>query len=107
VGSQVEQGGIIRHGAKMLHAMASATVPKLTVVVRKGYGAGYYVMAGRAYEPDLLVAWPGAEIAVMGAEGMVGIAGRKMFGDAEPPAELKAQLLQMIPQNIKIFKSAQ
>ncbi len=58
----------------MLHAMASATVPKLTVVVRKGYGAGYYVMAGRAYEPDLIVAWPGAEISVMGADGMVGIA---------------------------------
>jgi acetyl-CoA carboxylase carboxyltransferase component len=68
VGSQVEHGGIIRHGAKMLHVMAAATVPKLTVVVRKGYGAGYYVMAGRAYEPDLLVAWPGAEISVMGAE---------------------------------------
>src|SRR5262249_26954975 len=56
VGSKVEREGIIRHGAKMLHAMASATVSKLTVVVRKGYGAGYYVMAGRAYEPDLLVA---------------------------------------------------
>src|SRR5205085_10779924 len=49
VGSKVEHEGIIRHGAKLLHAMASATVPKLTVVVRNGYGAGYYVMAGRAY----------------------------------------------------------
>ena len=47
--------------------------------MRKGYGAGYFVMAGRAYEPDLIVAWPGAEISVMGAEGMVGIAGRKLF----------------------------
>ena len=80
VGSKVEHEGIIRHGAKMLHVMASATVPKLTVVVRKGYGAGYYVMCGRAYEPDLIVAWPGAEISVMGAEGMVGIAGAKLFG---------------------------
>ena len=106
VGSQVEHQGIIRHGAKMLYAIASATVAKLTVVVRKGYGAGYYVMAGRAYEPDLLVAWPGAEIAVMGAEGMVGIAGRKMFGDAEPPPELKAQLTQMIQGHINIYKSA-
>ena len=59
VGSKVEQQGIIRHGAKMLYAVATATVPKLTVVLRKGYGAGYYVMNGRAYEPDLLVAWPG------------------------------------------------
>jgi methylmalonyl-CoA decarboxylase subunit alpha len=106
VGSQVEQAGIIRHGAKMLHAMASATVPKLTVVVRKGYGAGYYVMAGRAYEPDLLVAWPGAEISVMGAEGMVGIAGKKLFGDGEPPPEVKAQLTRMIQDTIDIYRVA-
>ncbi len=58
VGSKVEHAGIIRHGAKMLHVMSAATVPKLTVVVRKAYGAGYYVMCGRAYEPDLLVSWP-------------------------------------------------
>ena len=49
--------------------VSSATVPKFTVVVRKGFGAGYYVMNGRAYEPDLLVAWPEAEIGIMGAEG--------------------------------------
>ncbi|HMY58299.1 MAG TPA: carboxyl transferase domain-containing protein, partial [Pseudomonadota bacterium] len=106
VGSKVEHEGIIRHGAKMLHIMASATVPKLTVVVRKGYGAGYYVMAGRAYEPDLLVAWPGAEISVMGAEGMVGIAGKKLFGGMEPPAEVKAQIVGMIQQHIDILKVA-
>jgi len=76
VGSKVEHAGIIRHGAKMLHVMSAATVPKITVVVRKAYGAGYYVMCGRAYEPDLIVAWPTAEIAVMGAEGMVGIAAK-------------------------------
>ena len=69
VGSKVEHAGIIRHGAKMLHVMSAATVPKITVVVRKAYGAGYYVMCGRAYEPDLIVAWPTAEISVMGAEG--------------------------------------
>src|SRR4051794_20429195 len=62
VGTKVEAAGIIRHGAKMLHAVASATVPKITVVLRKAYGAGYYVMNGRAYEPDLIVAWPSAEI---------------------------------------------
>jgi acetyl-CoA carboxylase carboxyltransferase component len=106
VGSQVEHAGIIRHGAKMLHAMASATVPKLTVVLRKGYGAGYYVMAGRAYEPDLLVAWPGAEISVMGAEGMVGIAGKKLFGDQEPPPEVKQQLVSMLQGMIDIHKVA-
>jgi methylmalonyl-CoA decarboxylase subunit alpha len=106
VGSQVEHAGIIRHGAKMLHAMASATVAKHTVVVRKGYGAGYYVMAGRAYEPDLLVAWPGAEISVMGAEGMVGIAGKKLFGDGPPPPEVKQQLTQMIQGQIDILRVA-
>ncbi len=106
VGAQVEQAGIIRHGAKMLHAMASATVPKLTVVVRKGYGAGYYVMAGRAYEPDLLVAWPGAEISVMGAEGMVGIAAKKLFGGAEPDPETKKQVVETIQQLIDINKVA-
>ena len=71
VGSKVEHAGIIRHGAKMLYAVSRATVPKVTVVVRKAYGAGYYVMCGKAYEPDLIVAWPGAEISVMGAEGAV------------------------------------
>ena len=90
----------------MLHAMASATVPKLTVVTRKGYGAGYYVMAGRAFEPDLLVAWPGAEISVMGAEGMLGIAGSKLFGGGEPPPEVKKQIAAMIQKNIDIYKVA-
>ncbi len=106
VGSKVEHAGIIRHGAKMLHVMAAATVPKITVVVRKAYGAGYYVMCGRAYEPDLLVAWPTGEISVMGAEGMVGIAGKKMFAGAEPPPEVKAQIVETLQKNIDIFKVA-
>jgi acetyl-CoA carboxylase carboxyltransferase component len=106
VGSKVEHEGIIRHGAKMLYAVASATVPKLTVVVRKGYGAGYYVMAGRAYEPDLLVAWPGAEISVMGAEGMVGIAARKMFGAEPPPPEVRAQIVAALQKHIDIYRVA-
>jgi acetyl-CoA carboxylase carboxyltransferase component len=106
VGKEHEHGGIIRHGAKMLHVMAAATVPKLTVVTRKGYGAGYYVMAGRAFEPDLMVAWPGAEISVMGADGMLGIAGPKIWKDAEPPAEVKKQLAAAIQKNIDIYKVA-
>ena len=106
VGTKVEHAGIIRHGAKMLHAMSAATVPKLTVVTRKAYGAGYFVMCGRAYEPDLLVAWPGAEISVMGAEGMVGIASRKLFrGEAMPP-EMKQQLVEMIQGYIDVYKVA-
>jgi acetyl-CoA carboxylase carboxyltransferase component len=106
VGKDHEHAGIIRHGAKMLHAMAAATVPKLTVVTRKGYGAGYYVMAGRAFEPDLFVAWPGAEISVMGAEGMLGIAGAKLFKDGEPPPEVKKQIAAAIQKNIDIYKVA-
>jgi acetyl-CoA carboxylase carboxyltransferase component len=84
VGTKVEAAGIIRHGAKMLHAVASATVPKITVVLRKAYGAGYYVMNGRAYEPDLIVAWPSAEISVMGAEGAAEI----LFRDAPNKADM-------------------
>ncbi len=86
VGSAVEKQGIIRHGAKMLFAVAEATVPKMTVVLRKGYGAGYYVMNGRAYEPDLIVGWPTAEISVMGPEGAVNIIFRKQI-EAMPEEE--------------------
>ena len=106
VGSKVEHAGIIRHGAKMLHVMSAATVPKLTVVVRKAYGAGYYVMCGRAYEPDLIVGWPGSEISVMGAEGMVGIAAKKLFPGGDPPPEVKKGIVDMIQKNIDIYKVA-
>ncbi|AKV03638.1 Methylmalonyl-CoA decarboxylase, alpha chain [Labilithrix luteola] len=106
VGSKVEHAGIIRHGAKMLHVMSAATVPKITVVVRKAYGAGYYVMCGRAYEPDLIVSWPTAEISVMGAEGMVGIAARKLFGAEEPPPEAKKMIVDQIQKNIDVYKVA-
>ncbi|MFO0676699.1 MAG: acyl-CoA carboxylase subunit beta [Polyangiaceae bacterium] len=106
VGSKVEHAGIIRHGAKMLHVMSAATVPKITVVLRKAYGAGYYVMCGRAYEPDLLVAWPTAEIAVMGAEGMVGIAAKKLFGDAPPTPEVRESIVSRIQSHIDVYKAA-
>src|SRR5216684_4815939 len=106
VGTKVEQQGIIRHGAKMLYAVSSATVPKLTVVLRKGYGAGYYVMNGRAYEPDLIVAWPGAEISVMGAEGLAAIAANKMLQQSPEPEELKKQLADSVRPHIDIYKTA-
>ncbi len=106
IGSKVEHEGIIRHGAKLLHVMSAATVSKVTVVVRKAYGAGYYVMCGRAYEPDLIVGWPTAEISVMGPEGMLGIAARKLFGDAVPPPEVKQQIIDMIQRNIDVTKVA-
>ena len=82
IGSQVERQGIIRHGAKMIYALSEATVPKFTVVTRKAYGAGYYAMCGKGYDPDLIVAWPTAEISVMGPEGAVNIIGRKVLAQA-------------------------
>jgi acetyl-CoA carboxylase carboxyltransferase component len=106
VGSKVEAAGIIRHGAKMLHAVANATVPKITVVLRKAYGAGYYVMNGRAYEPDLIVAWPSAEISVMGAEGAVEIVMRKQVEEAEDPVAMKAQLIAEYRKIIDVYRAA-
>ena len=106
VGTKVEAEGIIRHGAKMLYAVANATVPKLTVITRKAYGAGYYVMNGRAYEPDLIVAWPSAEISVMGAEGVVEIAFRKVVEEAEDPAAKKAELIAGFREMFDVYIAA-
>ena len=86
VGSAVEKQGIIRHGAKMLFAVSEATVPKISVILRKSYGAGYFVMNGLAYEADYIVAWPTAEIAVMGPDGAVNIIHRKTL-EAVPEDE--------------------
>ena len=106
VGTKVEAEGIIRHGAKMLHAVANATVPKITVITRKAYGAGYYVMNGRAYEPDLIVAWPTAEISVMGAEGVVEIAFRKQVEAAEDPQAKKAELIEGFRKIFDVYIAA-
>jgi acetyl-CoA carboxylase carboxyltransferase component len=67
----VERRGIIRHGAKMITAVSEATVPKISVIVRKAYGAGLYAMAGPAFEPDACIALPGARIAVMGPQAAI------------------------------------
>jgi acetyl-CoA carboxylase carboxyltransferase component len=106
VGTKVEKAGIIRHGAKMLHAVAAATVPKVTVVMRKAYGAGYYVMCGKAYEPDLIVAWPTAEISVMGAEGAVEIVFRKQVEAASDPAAKRAELIAEYRKIIDVYIAA-
>ncbi len=106
VGTKVEEQGIIRHGAKMLYATANATVPKITVVLRKAYGAGYYVMCGRAYEPDLIVAWPSAEISVMGPEGAVEIIFRKQVEEAEDPAAKRRELIDGFRQIIDVYIAA-
>ena len=71
IGTEVERQGIIRHGAKMITAVAEATVPKFSVIVRKAYGAGLYAMCGPAFDPDATLALPTAKIAVMGPEAAV------------------------------------
>jgi acetyl-CoA carboxylase carboxyltransferase component len=106
VGTKVERAGIIRHGAKMLYAVSRATVPKVTVVIRKAYGAGYYVMCGRAYEPDLIVAWPSAEISVMGPEGAVNIIFRKQIEAADDPDATRAEMIEGIRQTIDPYIAA-
>ncbi len=102
IGSAVEKAGIIRHGAKFLHATASATVPKFTIVVRKAFGAGYYVMNGKAYEPDLFLAYPHAQISLMGAEGAVNIVFRKQIAQAEDPDARRKELVKLYQDRISI-----
>jgi methylmalonyl-CoA decarboxylase subunit alpha len=106
VGTKVEQAGIIRHGAKMLYAVSRATVPKVTVVIRKAYGAGYYVMCGKAYEPDLIVAWPSAEISVMGPEGAVNIIFRKQIEASDDPDATRAEMIEGIRKSIDPYIAA-
>ena len=86
-GTAQEYGGIIKHGAKLLYAFAEATVPKITVITRKAYGGAYDVMSSKHLRGDVNVAWPSAEIAVMGAKGAVEILYRKDAGDPEQLAE--------------------
>ncbi|MEN6525221.1 MAG: acyl-CoA carboxylase subunit beta [Candidatus Polarisedimenticolia bacterium] len=88
-GVRQEHGGIIVHGAKLLYAFAEATVPKLTVITRKAYGGAYCVMASKQIRADLNLAWPSAEIAVMGAEGAVEILLRRELAEAADRAALK------------------
>jgi acetyl-CoA carboxylase carboxyltransferase component len=87
VGTQVERQGIIRHGAKMITAVSEATVPKVSVIVRKAYGAGLYAMAGPAFEPDACLALPSAQIAVMGPEAAVNAVYANKIAAIEDPAE--------------------
>ena len=94
-GVQQEYGGIIRHGAKMLFAYSAATVPKITVVLRKAYGGAYLAMCGKDLGADRLIAWPSAEIAVMGAEGAVDVVFRKEIQAAADP---KAKRQEMIAE---------
>lgn len=90
-GSDQEHNGIIRHGAKMIYAYSEATVPKLTIILRKAYGGAYIVMSSKHLGADLNLAWPNAEIAVMGPDGAVSIVFRKDIEAAADPLAAKAE----------------
>jgi acetyl-CoA carboxylase carboxyltransferase component len=85
---------VIRHGAKILYAYSEATVPKVTVILRKAYGGGYIAMNSRHLRADFVFAWPTAEIAVMGPEGAANIVFRKEIAEAENPDEMRRQKIQ-------------
>jgi acetyl-CoA carboxylase carboxyltransferase component len=92
-GTAQEHAGIIRHGAKLIYAYAEATVPKLTIVVRKAYGGAYCVMSSKHMRGDINLAWPSAEIAVMGPDGAVNIIFRKEITEAADPEETRTRLV--------------
>jgi propionyl-CoA carboxylase beta chain len=92
-GTDQEYGGIIKHGAKLLFAFAEATVPKVTVILRKAYGGAYDVMASKHIRADVNLAFPTAEIAVMGPEGAVNIIFKNEIGKAQNPAEIRAKFV--------------
>jgi propionyl-CoA carboxylase beta chain len=93
-GTAQEYGGIIRHGAKLLYAYAEATVPKVSVITRKAYGGAYDVMSSKHVRGDVNFAWPGSEIAVMGAEGAVSVIFREQINRAEDPEATRLQLIE-------------
>ncbi len=88
-GTDQEYGGVIRHGAKLLYAYSQATVPKITLVARKAYGGAYIAMCSQSLGADLVWAWPGAEIAVMGSEGAANIIYRREINEADDPEKMR------------------
>ncbi len=109
IGTKVERAGIIRHGAKMISAMAQATVPKISVVVRKAYGAGLYAMSGPAFEPDCCLALPTAQIAVMGPEAAVNAVYSNKISAIEDPKERQEFIMQKrkeYQEDIDIYRLA-
>lgn len=109
IGTSVERAGIIRHGAKLVAAVSEATVPKISVIVRKAYGAGLYAMAGPAFEPDCCIALPTAQIAVMGPEAAVNAVYSNKINEIEDPKERMAYVKdkqQEYKEHIDIYKLA-
>ena len=105
VGPEVEKTGLVRRSARILTALANATVPLMTVVLRKAYGLGYYVMGSRPLDPALLVAWPTAEFGGMGLEGAVNIIYRRELDDAPDP-ETRAELHRTLTAGLRRSNTA-
>lgn len=99
-GTDQEHDGIIRHGAKLLYAYTYATVPKITIILRKAYGGAYIVMNSKGIGGDFSFAWPTAEIAVMGPDGAIAILYRKELADSEDPVMLKKELTQKYREEV-------
>ncbi|HJX71283.1 MAG TPA: acyl-CoA carboxylase subunit beta, partial [Bacteroidales bacterium] len=97
-GVDQEHAGVIRHGAKMLYAYSEATIPKMTVILRKAYGGGYIAMGSRHLRADFVFAWPTAEIAVMGPEGAASIIFRKEIMSAEDPEKMRKEKVEEYKQ---------
>ncbi|MHB9757751.1 acyl-CoA carboxylase subunit beta [Streptomyces sp. BYX5S] len=93
-GVDQEHGGIIRHGAKLLYAYCNATVPRVSLVLRKAYGGAYIVMESQSIGADLTYAWPGNEIAVMGAEGAANVIFRRQIAEADDPDAVRARVVK-------------
>jgi len=109
IGTKVERAGIIRHGAKMISAMSEASVPKISIIVRKAYGAGLYAMAGPAFEPDVCLALPTAQIAVMGPEAAVNAVYSNKIQSIEDPKEKMAFIAEKrkeYQEDIDIYRLA-
>jgi methylmalonyl-CoA decarboxylase subunit alpha len=109
IGTAVERQGIIRHGAKMISAVSETTVPKLSVIVRKAYGAGLYAMAGPAFEPDACIALPTAKIAVMGPSAAVNAVFFNQLAaieDEEARAARRAELMEEYAEGVDLLHLA-
>jgi methylmalonyl-CoA decarboxylase subunit alpha len=109
IGTAVERQGIIRHGAKMISAVSEATVPKLSVIVRKAYGAGLYAMAGPAFDPDATLALPTAKIAVMGPSAAVNAVFYNQLmaiEDEQDRATRRAELMEEYAEGVDLLKLA-
>jgi acetyl-CoA carboxylase carboxyltransferase component len=109
IGTQVERQGIIRHGAKMISAVSEATVPKISVIVRKAYGAGLYAMAGPAFDPDCTLALPTAKIAVMGPSAAVNAVfynQLQAIEDEDARAAKRAELMEEYASGVDLLKLA-